>query len=407
MTEPPLDPTQERALRRNVPKLMLLNGSWMFLVVIPVVVPFFKSHGLSMQEIYWLQSIFALASVALELPTGYVADLLGRKNSLVVAAVFAGSGFTTLAQVSSFEGFLVFELLMAVSVAFFSGSDVALLYETLDRLPHPPDAALRAMGRRVFFAQMGETLASLLGGALVVISLHLPAQVNALTGWVPLLIVLSLYEPPSRRMSRTAHRDNLAHVVRSLFAQGPLLRQVLLNLVVYSVATLVAVWAFQAYWREIDVPLSRFGVLWALYNLVVALTARFAHRAESALGFRGLFLTIGVLPVVGYGLMGTTGGWVGVAAGLTFQVCRGLAQVVLRDALNARVPAEMRATANSVGSLGMRLGFGLVGPLVGFGMDSVGTQSTLQILAGAYAVLLPLVCLPLIRAWRSEVRASA
>jgi MFS family permease len=384
---------------------MLLNGSWMFLVVIPVVVPFYKSHGLSMQEIYWLQSIFALATVVLELPTGYAADLLGRKNSLVVASLFAGCGFTTLAQVSSFEGFVVFELLMSVSVAFFSGSDVALIYESLERLPHPPEAAMRALGRRVFFAQMGETLASLLGGALVVISLQLPAQVNALTGWMPLLVALSLYEPPSRRMSRTRHRDNLAHVARSLFARGPLLRLVLLNLVVYSTATLIAVWAFQAYWHEIGVPLGRFGVLWALYNLVVALTARFAHRIEGTLGFRSVTLTIGVLPVVGYLLMGTSGGWLGVGAGITFQVCRGLSQVVLRDALNTRVPAEMRATANSVAALGMRLVFAFVGPVVGFGMDSVGIAKTLRVLAGVFALALPLVCLPLMRAWRSELRA--
>jgi hypothetical protein len=207
-------------------------------------------------------------------------------------------------------------------------------------------------------------------------------------------------------MSRTRHRDNLAHVARSLFAQGPVLRQILLNLVVYSTATLIAVWAFQAYWREIGVPLSRFGVLWALYNLLVAITARFAHRIEGALGFSAVALTVGVLPVVGYLLMGTSGGWLGVAAGLTFQVCRGLGQVVLRDALNTRVPAEIRATANSVAGLGMRLAFGLVGPLVGFGMDSIGIASTLRILAAVFAVLLPLVCLPLIRAWRAEARAS-
>ena len=78
---------------------------------------------------------------------------------------------------------------------------------------------------------------------------------------------------------------------------------------------------------------------------------------------------------------------------------------VLRDALNTRVPAEMRATANSVAALGMRLVFAFVGPAVGFGMDSVGIESTLRILAGVFALLLPLVCFPLIRAWRRDARA--
>lgn len=399
---PLVDPALERALRRNVPKLLVLNGSWMFLVVIPVVVPFYRSHGLSMQEIYWLQSTFALATVLLELPTGYAADLLGRKTSLVLASLFAGLGFTTLARVGSFEGFLVFELLMALAVAFFSGSDVALIYESLERLPHPPEAALRAMGRKLFFSQMGETLASLLGGALVLVSLQLPAQVNAVTGWVPLVIALTLHEPPGSRMSRGRHRDNLMHVARSLFRRGPFLRHLLANLVVYSTATLLAVWAFQAYWSEIGVPLGRFGVLWALYNLAVALTARFAHRAEASLGFRGVALLVGLLPVAGYLLMGTSGGWLGVAAGLAFQVSRGLGQVVLRDALNTRVPAEMRATVNSVAALGMRLLFALAGPLVGFGMDAVGIAATLRVLAAVYAALAFLVCLPLLHAWRAE-----
>ncbi|MEN8185401.1 MAG: hypothetical protein ABFS46_23030, partial [Myxococcota bacterium] len=254
---------------------------------------------------------------------------------------------------------------------------------------------------------IGETLASLLGGALVLISLDLPAQVNAVTGWVPLLVALSLHEPGGRRMSSERHRDNLARVARALFARGPFLRQLLLNLVVYGTATFVAVWAYQAYWREIGVPLGQFGVLWAGYNLTVALTARFAHRVEGTLGFRGVVLIVAVLPVLGYGVMGTSGGVAGVLAGFAFQVCRGLHQVVMRDALNTRVPAEMRATANSVAALGMRLAFAVVGPLVGFGMDGIGIAATLQILALVFAGLGLVVCGPLLRAAREEGQGAA
>ena len=55
----------------------------MFLVAIPIVVPYWKSHGLSMEEIFWLQAIFSIIVVALEIPSGYISDLLSRKKTLI------------------------------------------------------------------------------------------------------------------------------------------------------------------------------------------------------------------------------------------------------------------------------------------------------------------------------------
>ena len=70
------------------------------------------------------------------------------------------------------------------------------------------------------------------------------------------------------------------------------------------------------------------------------------------------------------------------------------------------VQNALEVAAENGGLVGLPgLVFAFVGPAVGFGMDSVGIESTLRILAGVFALLLPLVCLPLISAWRSEVRA--
>ena len=57
---------------------------WLALVIIPVIVPFFESKGLSLAEVYYLQAIFAFVVVVFEVPSGYFADVFGRKNALVV-----------------------------------------------------------------------------------------------------------------------------------------------------------------------------------------------------------------------------------------------------------------------------------------------------------------------------------
>ena len=60
--------------------------------------------------------------------------------------------------------------------------------------------------------------------------------------------------------------------------------------------------------------------------------------------------------------------------------------MVLRDALNRRVSGDLRATANSISGMGMRLAFILLGPLVGYMIDINGLQWTF-IALGAFYIL--------------------
>jgi MFS family permease len=387
---------------------MVLNSAWMFLVIMPVVVTLFVDHGLSMEQVFWLQSIFAGCIVLLEVPSGYLADLFGRRRSLILAGVFHGAAYTVLALADSFALFVCFEVLAALGNSFFSGSDVALLYDTEAALGERWQGT-RTLGRRLLWAQVGETAAALLCGVLVVHGLGWPATVNAVVAWVPLLLAFGLVEPPRRRAG-TDHRENIRSILRVLFRGDPTLRLTFIALVVYGLATLLAVWSFQDYWRSIGVPLAWFGVIWAAYNLTVALVGRVAHRLERGIGARAVIICIGLMPILGYGGMalgaGEGAGEAGragplvllfaVAAGLTFQVGRGLNQVVVKGAMNHRVPAELRATANSLSSLGVRVLFVGIGPAMGWGFDVRGYGPTFAWVTALFSLLLVLVALPLV-----------
>src|SRR3954469_5148094 len=88
--------SSQRQLQKNFLKVLFLNGCWTAFVVMPVLVPYFRSRGLSLQEVYSVQALFAFVLIALDLPAGYVADLWGRKTCIVVACVFNGLAFTLL-----------------------------------------------------------------------------------------------------------------------------------------------------------------------------------------------------------------------------------------------------------------------------------------------------------------------
>lgn len=381
-------------LRGNIPRVLWIHAAWMFLVIIPVIVPFLQDHGLDMRDVYLLQSVFAITVVILEVPSGYVADLIGRRRTLLIAGLFNGVGFAVLAAASSLTGFLTFEILVAVGASLYSGTDVALLYDTREALGDRGDAG-RDLGRKILWGQTGETVASLLGGALVLVHVMLPAWANAVTAWIPFVVALGIVEPPRARLDPSRHLDNFRRIRTALFGHSRMLTLVMANLVVYGLATLLAVWAFQGYWRAHGIPLAAFGALWAAYNLTVALVARAASGVEARLGPVASVLLIAVLPVIGYLGMGLGGATVGLVAGFAFQVSRGLTQVILRHALNTRVPGELRATANSVSSLGVRLAFAMIGPLLGGVIDGRGYGPAFVGLAALFAVMALALAVPL------------
>ena len=68
------------SLSRNLSCLYLVKvAKWMNLVM-PIIVLFYKSNGMSMQDIFTLQAVYSFTLMMLEIPTGYFADLAGRRT---------------------------------------------------------------------------------------------------------------------------------------------------------------------------------------------------------------------------------------------------------------------------------------------------------------------------------------
>ena len=76
--------TIEKGLEKNLQTTLWLGFFQVFLVIMPIAVPFFQSKGLSMQDVFSLQAFFGFVVVITEVPSGYFADLFGRKRALVV-----------------------------------------------------------------------------------------------------------------------------------------------------------------------------------------------------------------------------------------------------------------------------------------------------------------------------------
>jgi len=396
----------EFQLKNNIRVLYAFSFCWLALVIIPVVVPFFASKGLSVADVFVLQSIFALSVVVFEVPSGYLADIIGRRNALILGSVFHGVGFTLLCFADSFLGLAVFEVTVGIGMSLLSGSDLSLLYDTQLALKQSPGEKTRGIANMRAVKAISEGLASLLASVLILWSFDAVVYANALIAWMPFLLSFFLVEAPYQRMETVSPWHDLRRILSHLFRQDSLLRLTTLAFTFYGLVTFYVVWLVQPYWENEGIPLAWFGVLWALMNFAVAGAAHFCASQEERVGAAPVLPAMGILPVVGYAGMAIPGGVVGLILVVTFYISRGFHQVILTDAFNSRVPSEFRATANSLVGLMFRLTFIVTGPLVGYLYEWQGMQVTLLVLSAGSLMLLFLLLRPLLHRIRLLTTAS-
>lgn len=395
-------------IQRNIPKVYALNFFMMFLVTIPIIVPYWKQFGLNLKNVYELQAIFGFMMVILDVPAGYISDMFGRRNCLILVGIFNILTYALLLNGKSFWHFAMFEVSAAFAFALYSGCDIALLYDSYDALDADTtdddeiskltkiNHAKKFLGKRIFYSQIGESIASFLGGMLAIYSLNLPAKINAITACIPLLIALTLTDPPRQKFESGKHYENFKAIYNGLFRHSKLLTMLVIFNIVYGFSTFAAVWAYQSYWGELNIPIAYFGTLWALFNLTVAFLARYSHLIEKKLGSLAIVFVVAISPVIAYLGLGFTASFASVLFLIFFAIARALNGVVLQDGINSRVPATMRATTNSICSLGMRGIFFFFGPWFGHLLDVKGVHYSFQMMGFVFVAIFFVIALPLI-----------
>ena len=389
----------KRSLRTNITVVYLMGFFHSFMLVIPVFVPLLQGYGLSMSQVLQTQALFALTVAIFEVPSGYLADIWGRRRAVIVGSLLNGIGFLSLLWADSFVDFLVYEVLLGLGFSLISGADLALLYDSETILAERGEGggagASKSLSRLIAIEAGASGVAGIAASLLLIYSdMQLLLALQAVCGFMPLLLGVLLIETP-RPQFHLGHSANAREIMRLLLFGKPVVLWTTLAIVVFGLLAVYSFWLYQKYWEIRDVPVAWFGYIWAAFAIVVSVTARYAGALEARIGWRNLLWIAAVLPFIGLLGMAYFGGWLGVMFGLAIQITRGLSLTVFYDALNRRVPGDFRATVNSLVSLGVRGIFIVTGPVLGYSLDNQGMQPTLIGLACIFAPLFLLVILGL------------
>lgn len=151
--------------RRNIYSLYLIKISKWLMLIMPIVALFYNENGLDEMGIYLFQAIYSVSVVVLEILSGYMADIVGRKKTLLLGSILGTLGFVIYSITSSFLGFLIAEVTLGIGGSFISGADSAMLFNNLAAMCRK-HRYLQFEGRITPLGSFAETGAAICGGTL-------------------------------------------------------------------------------------------------------------------------------------------------------------------------------------------------------------------------------------------------
>jgi MFS family permease len=357
----------------NIPKLYLLRALFWMHFFAAVLVPFYTDWGgIPLSRVLFLNAWFMFWNFALEVPTGAVADRLGRKAS--VAAGFAVAAAAALVYTSrpGFGTFLLAEAVFAAAYTLLSGADEALAYDSLLAAGRETEAK-KTLARMESFKLAG-ILAAVVAGSFIAArwGLRAPMRAYVFPAAAGFLLALTLREPPSHgaREGRPSYRAVITGGLAYFRGHGILLRltaeMALTNALAWAI-----IWLYQPLLARAGLPIAWFGTVHAATVTGQILFLSGVERWEAGLGSkRAVLVWGGAAAGAAFAALAFLRSTPWVVAAIVMAFTFGLTRPPLFSAyLNRHIPSDKRATVLSVASMFRTLGIVVMNPLIGLSAD--------------------------------------
>jgi MFS family permease len=399
-------------------------------LVLPFLVITPQARGLSLGEIGVVFAVHSGVAIVLEVPSGALADLVGRRRVLLVGAGLTAVSLLIFAAAESVPVFMASTGLLAAGRALISGSLEAWYVDSL-RLLDPAAPLSHGLSRGAAAESIALAVGSLIAGGLVTLAGPAEGGAGAFSGYgiaalagalaaIGYLIAVALLVDEGDRPARARARPTpVRRQVAEIFAtaRDELMGSVAVRVVVVTgVALGMSFTAVELLWQphladllsDPDTHGVAFGALAAGSMFAAAAGAAASPRLRRSAGLRSAYLLALVLGAVSVAVLGAPGSVaMFIPIYLIAYLSLGLADPLHFELLNDAVGATARATLISAEALATQGGALVANLAVGALASSKGTAFVWALAGTLLAVTTVAVALPLYRAARSARTANA
>jgi MFS family permease len=387
-------PFQIRNIRMFILFRIFFNSRFYY----PIFTILFLDFGLTLQQFALLNAVWAAAIVIFEVPSGALADTIGRKNLLVFTGVLMVVEIALLCFAPRqniqilFIFFLFNRVLSGIAEAAASGADEAIAYDTLKQkgLATEWPRVLERLMRMQSFTFMG---AMILGAAVYDptlmqkvadwlsldiqltqdITMRFPLFLTLVMAVLTLWATLRMQENAARNRAELAaehnHRNSIAASFRTTIRAGtwilktPFALMIILTGLLFDNCIRMLVTLASQYYRLIQLPEAAFGLISSGMSLLGLFAPLLALRmVRNRPPVFNLWILV-VLTLIG--LIGVTRVWplIGLLPVVVLRIVMYLLMFFQSHYLNRLTSSEQRATVLSFKGLSFNLAYGLIGLL--------------------------------------------
>ncbi|MEK6855744.1 MAG: MFS transporter [Nanoarchaeota archaeon] len=343
---------------------------------VPVLALFYIASQVSLEQFSIIFAVFSLSILILEIPTGVLADLLGKKKTLILSSLMYVIEVVIIAFFNGFWPLLIAKIISGMGVSLSSGTGSALIYDSLTRLGREEEHK-KILGKLLYLTNISMAIVFITGAYLFTLYYKLPAYLSLPFLIANLVVAFFLKEPfnPSKKFNIKNAYAHLIEGLKSFLKNKYLVYLALFTLIIGSTISMMLSYS-STYYELIFIPVALIGVIAFVQSLLTAYSSRRAHKWEEKLGERKSLFFIQLIIILALLCMGFMLPKVGFVFLLIISFTGGFYSVLIGDYVNRHVKSSHRATMLSINNMFDNIGEFLLFPVLGFGIKSIGMGNT-------------------------------
>jgi MFS family permease len=254
---------------------MKINRNYLLLSIIailqglvfygPIATLYRESRGITIYQIFILESILMLLMILFEIPWGWFADKFGYKNTLLIAFLLNFISKIIFYKADSFSMFLIERIILAVSLAGVSGCDIALLYNSVGEAK-----ADKAFSWYNAFSAMGYLIATLCSAFIISVSMDFTVWITIFPYGFAVILALFIKEVPHESNKKESFINVLKIIGKSKHMIPFLFSIALITEVSHS----IMVFLNQLQYKRSGIDVKYYGFILAVVQVASMLTSQ-------------------------------------------------------------------------------------------------------------------------------------
>lgn len=352
--------------KRNIYLMYIIVFLQGFVFYGPIATVFRENRGVSIYQIFLIESISMILIMLFEVPWGIFADKFGYKKTLVISNFIFFISKIVFFKANSFWIFLFERILLSISISGLSGCDTALIYLSLDENQNSE----RVFGRYVWFSNIGFLLGSMISTYIINISIDLTAYYTIIPYGIAFGVSLFLKnitdEVTKKENVKSKFKYSLKHVAANKYIIIFLVGISLVKEVVQS----ITVFLNQQQYIKSGIDIRYFGILLVAIQFMKLISVK-SYKLSNMIGqiksinmlTIAVFISSSILIIISNAILS-------FLCVSVISIGMAIMEPMIIDIKNKSISSGNRATILSIYSMIESITSSIINPIIGFVSNS-------------------------------------